>query len=341
MSLDFPSSPVDGQVFGSYVWSASKGAWQSREESAAVAVMSPTTPTSASPGDIWVNTSEGTSFVYYDDGTTSQWVELISSREIDISGKANLSGGNTFSGTQTFSTPIAVSSGGTGASNLTASGYLKGNGTSAITSQSGIPAGDITSGSLAVARGGTGLSTGSGLATIIPTSASMSSGTVTRDTTTGRVTFSGTGGIILNGVFSDTYTNYIVKIEMTGTSQPNDYVYWRFTQNGTATSVAAYYGGAAYNQGTTLSTFQSNQGTAYVSMGYAAASGGNTYSINVFAPYNSGGTNRPTVTFHSCYENTSVWGSSKWNGAATFDGFWFYPAGAGTITGNVTVYGQR
>jgi len=42
--------------------------------------------------------------------------------------------------------------GGTGASTLTSGGYLKGNGTSAITSQTGIPAGDITSGSLSRSR---------------------------------------------------------------------------------------------------------------------------------------------------------------------------------------------
>ena len=52
---------------------------------------------------------------------------------------------------------LAVANGGTGATSLTASAYLKGNGTSAITAQTGIPAGDITSGTLAVARGGTGL----------------------------------------------------------------------------------------------------------------------------------------------------------------------------------------
>ena len=79
MALDFPSSPVDGQVFGSYVWSAAKGAWQSREESATVAIMSPTAPTSASPGDLWVNTNEGLAFVYYDDGSSSQWVEVLAS----------------------------------------------------------------------------------------------------------------------------------------------------------------------------------------------------------------------------------------------------------------------
>jgi hypothetical protein len=47
---------------------------------------------------------------------------------------------------------VGVANGGTGATTLTNNGYLKGAGTSAITSQVGIPAADITSGSFAYAR---------------------------------------------------------------------------------------------------------------------------------------------------------------------------------------------
>ena len=114
MALDFPSTPVDGQLFGAYIWSASKGVWQSREESATVAITSPTKPLTANNGDIWYNTERGISYVYYDDGTSSQWVEIVTSGTPELSTKANLAGGNTFSGVQTFNTPIAITSGGTG-----------------------------------------------------------------------------------------------------------------------------------------------------------------------------------------------------------------------------------
>lgn len=79
MALDFPSNPSDGEVFGSYIWSATKGVWQSREESATVAVISPTAPLSPSNGDIWYNSATGLSYVYYDDANSAQWVQLISS----------------------------------------------------------------------------------------------------------------------------------------------------------------------------------------------------------------------------------------------------------------------
>lgn len=127
MALDFPSNPTNGQVFGSYIWNSTVGAWQAREESAAVAVTSPTAPTEAKNGDIWYNTTRGVSYVYYDDGSSSQWVEVVTSGTPELSTKAdlsytntqlalkaNLSGGNTFTGTQTFNTPIAIASGGTG-----------------------------------------------------------------------------------------------------------------------------------------------------------------------------------------------------------------------------------
>jgi microcystin-dependent protein len=84
MALDFPANPSDGEVFGSYVWSASKGVWQSREESAAPAVVSPVPPESASPGDIWVDSSDGISYVYYDDGSSGQWIEMISSGVVSL-----------------------------------------------------------------------------------------------------------------------------------------------------------------------------------------------------------------------------------------------------------------
>lgn len=79
MALDFPANPTDGQVFGTYIWSASKGVWLAKPSSATVATTSQTQPASASNGDIWIDTSDGVAYFYYSDGTSSQWVELIAS----------------------------------------------------------------------------------------------------------------------------------------------------------------------------------------------------------------------------------------------------------------------
>lgn len=79
MALDFPSNPIDGQVYGSYTYSSSTGGWKASAPSATVAITSPIKPTTANPGDIWVNTATGIAFVYYYDGNTYQWMELLSS----------------------------------------------------------------------------------------------------------------------------------------------------------------------------------------------------------------------------------------------------------------------
>lgn len=74
---------------------------------------------------------------------------------------------------------LPVGNGGTGATTFTAGTYLKGNGTSAIATQSGIPAGDITSGTLAVARGGTGVTTSTGSGNVVLSASPTFTGTVT------------------------------------------------------------------------------------------------------------------------------------------------------------------
>ena len=78
MALDFPANPVDGEVYASYVYSAAKGVWQGREESNTVAIVSPSVPATANPGDIWFNSAFGIAYIYYNDGNSSQWLELVS-----------------------------------------------------------------------------------------------------------------------------------------------------------------------------------------------------------------------------------------------------------------------
>lgn len=79
MALDFPSNPTDGQTYDNYVWSDSKGVWLSKKEQAPIAITSPTLPSNPKNGDLWLNTSNGLVFAYYDDGTSSQWVEVLAS----------------------------------------------------------------------------------------------------------------------------------------------------------------------------------------------------------------------------------------------------------------------
>lgn len=92
-------------------------------------------------------------------GTNTSWVTSNSGTvtSVDVSGGTTgltTSGGPvTTSGTVTLAGTLNVANGGTGATTLT--GYVKGNGTSAMTASSTVPTSDLT-GTLAVANGGTG-----------------------------------------------------------------------------------------------------------------------------------------------------------------------------------------
>lgn len=108
MPLDFPANPTNGQIYDSYVYNSTVGAWQAREDSATVAITSPTAPATANNGDIWYNSNTGVSYVYYADGSSAQWVEIISSAVPVLDTKADVDGGNTFSGSQIINSSITT-----------------------------------------------------------------------------------------------------------------------------------------------------------------------------------------------------------------------------------------
>ena len=89
-----------------------------------------------------------------------------------------------------LSTDLSVAQGGTGASTLT--GYVKGSGTSAMTASTTIPVADIA-GTLPVANGGTGTTTGSITGT---TALTFAAGGTNQNV---NLTPSGTGDVVLNG----------------------------------------------------------------------------------------------------------------------------------------------
>jgi hypothetical protein len=75
MPLDFPASPTDGQVYGNWIYSTSKGAWQAKPLVSAKTVTSDVPPSSPANGDQWFNTVDSTLYIYYTDVDGSQWVE--------------------------------------------------------------------------------------------------------------------------------------------------------------------------------------------------------------------------------------------------------------------------
>lgn len=81
-ALDFPATPTNGQVYtqdgSSWTYDSTKGAWRSSPYEPGAAITSASAPTNPQNGDIWFDTDDGTMYVYYNDGTSSQWTEMRS-----------------------------------------------------------------------------------------------------------------------------------------------------------------------------------------------------------------------------------------------------------------------
>jgi hypothetical protein len=82
MALTFPSSPTNGQIFTDtatgyrYIYNATVGVWAFSSNNVGMSVSS-TPPGNVGAGSMWYNREIGRTFVYYNDGDSSQWVETV------------------------------------------------------------------------------------------------------------------------------------------------------------------------------------------------------------------------------------------------------------------------
>jgi hypothetical protein len=80
IELAFPESPIDGEQYVGFVYDATKGVWNGTGGGGggggASFTISATAPEDPSPGDVWYNSVDGNSYIYYDDEDSTQWVEM-------------------------------------------------------------------------------------------------------------------------------------------------------------------------------------------------------------------------------------------------------------------------
>jgi hypothetical protein len=75
VALNFPATPSNGDEFEGYVYDSTLGVWNRKPNTVAYTV-SPAAPTNPNDGDVWFNETDGSSYIYYVDDDSEQWVEI-------------------------------------------------------------------------------------------------------------------------------------------------------------------------------------------------------------------------------------------------------------------------
>ena len=272
-AMDFPSSPTNGQVFGAYTYDSTKGAWRVTGVQATSVISSPTPPTNPTAGNIWLNTNDGVLFVYYNDGDTSQWIEM----------KAN-----------------------------------------------------TASGSTVAARVDALEAKPNALVDLLPVSVTVGSGT-SSTSANGVITFSGASSISLNNIFSSTYRNYSVLLNVTGSSVVGNPVYIRLRAANSDNAAASY-------QWITSNVYFNgirqigNSGITWAEVGYTGSGDYSCFSkLDIANPFVS---EKTYSTMARTYNNENTTGGWWHNDTGSYTGFTLI-AGSGNISGTVQVYGYR
>lgn len=156
----------------------------------------------------------------------------------------------------------------------------------------------------------------------------------------GTVSFSAASSVSLNGVFTSTYTNYKITLNVTAVSTPTS-LNIRMRKAGADTLGTAYRG--IYSSilgGTQTITSHDAQNGARLTKTDTVLYG--NFSIDILNPISSG-TIGTTVMGSGVYASNSDREIGAFGYATaidTFDGFTLFPA-AGTISGIISVYGYN
>jgi len=173
----------------------------------------------------------------------------------------------------------------------------------------------------------------SGLVAIAPTSVAGTGVTVSNAT----VTFSASSAVNVNGVYSATYRNYKVLINISSSSQV--ILSYRLRVSGSDNSTGNYSQQRLVADSTTVAGERTTGQTTGV-IGQLVLSDFSFFDCNFFQPFDTTKTGL-MVTGTSFVGGSYITNLAGQFGATTsFDGFSIFPV-SGTITGTLSVYGFR
>lgn len=204
-------------------------------------------------------------------------------------------------------------------------------------------ASNITSGTLAVANGGTGATTVAGaqdslrvgLVPISPTTVEKAgTGSTATANTLGQVTFSACTSLSLNGVFSSAYKNYRIIINIdTATNATDTYLRLRATTDNSATIYQSFW---AAISGTAIQRYGNSSQTAAI-IAYSGVSNFYGCAIDIHSPFAS---QKTSGGFNCQFDNAINIGGFWHNAATSFDGFTILPS-IGSFGGTIQVFGYN
>jgi hypothetical protein len=175
--------------------------------------------------------------------------------------------------------------------------------------------------------------TAPGLAIVTPTSIANSGGSASASG--GQITFTGVSSISLNGVFSATYDNYLIRIDSDSTTGACQL---RMRLAGTDNTSALYYSAYAAYAASGASAPGTASGITSVDL-YGAASV--AYTINMSSPALAVPT-RASHAFQVASGASALGGAGGFthNVGTAYDGFTFFGS-TGNLTGKIRVYGLK
>ena len=180
-----------------------------------------------------------------------------------------------------------------------------------------------------------------GLAKIVPSSVAVGSGTGSADSL-GNVTFSGCSSVSLNDVFSSTYRNYKIIIDLTSSSATSDVV-MRMRAAGVDTTGSSYRVQRLRNISTTVTGQADSSGTDdwFIGENVTGADGGSSfYDVTMITPNVAKYTNFYSITHNYNTASIGMFIAGVLRDSTQYDGFSIFPL-SGNITGSLSVFGYN
>lgn len=172
---------------------------------------------------------------------------------------------------------------------------------------------------------------------VVPTSVSTSAGTASVSAT-GKVTYSGSDGLTVNGCFTATYDNYLI-VQDTDVSSSNPEGLLRLASGGTPVTAANYSHEFINANNTSVGVQRDYSSTTWwyhILYDDDLTNGGLTY---VYAPFLAQQTAFRCISANS-YSNARITETSGTHSLSTsYDGFHLTCLVASTLSGSLTVYG--